>query len=83
MTVTRLEVDRDARNAAALRLAVEEFEDADMDEGSAAVLCEAVMGIADRLCPPVRLISSPLPAEGARRLLRALEDAPTYIEGGE
>lgn len=65
-----------------LREAVADFEDSSQGEGACRQFCQEILVIADRIEPATRLVAVPLPAEGARRLLAALEAAPDYIERG-
>lgn len=75
-------VDREEVLAAQLRDAVEEFEDSSQGVNARMRFCVQVLKVADRLAPPVRLVASPIPAEGARRLLADLDALPDYIQNG-
>lgn len=68
--------------AALLRDAAEEFEDSSQGQGARDRFRDAVMGVADRLAPPVRLVADPLPQSGARRLLTALESLEDTMRDG-
>lgn len=82
MTLSVRLLDREEILAALLRDAVEEFEDSSQGQGARERLCRAVLGVADRLEPPLRLVADPLPPEGARRMLAALDALPAYVEHG-
>lgn len=83
MTTSVRLLDRESILAALLRDAVEEFEDSSQGVGARERFVFAVMGVADRLEPAVRLVADPLPAEGARRLLKALGEQEDYIAGND
>lgn len=82
MTASVRTLDREEVLAAQLRDAVEEFEDSSQGVNARLRFCVQVLKVADRLAPAVRLVASPIPAEGARRLLADLEALPGYIRNG-
>lgn len=82
MTASVRVIDREEVLAAQLRDAVEEFEDSSQGVNARLRFCVQVLKVADRLSPPVRLITTPLPAEGARRLLAAMESLEDVIDRG-
>lgn len=83
MTLSVRLLDREEILAALLRDAVEEFEDSSQGQGARDRFRDAVMSVADRLAPAIRLVSTPIPAEGARRLLAALEAQEDYLQSND
>lgn len=81
MTVVTRQIGSTRTNAAILRDAVAQLTESEISLSSVERLCRRVLKVADRIDPPVRL-ADPLPQEGARRLLAAMEGLEDVIDRG-